>query len=273
LTVLRNLRIIVPQFARKAHEWGDFSQEPMKRINYLALLVWTGILPGLPLEGAVPNAALNPSFTNVISSVDSVMANNVIATRVYSTDTGNPFAYDLVGGMNVAAPATFTNGTTRPFGSLILTHHTIGFTATNQLWGGDGGERAQKIPKSSGVASDFRAITNFDSGLGFQFATDPSKGTLTNQLTGVYRVSVSASFYATQSDVYRLAVCTNGVVVPHLAFTSPGAALNGKVTDVTLNGSGLLTVGANTAIDLRMISYAQDETVRWFNVNVVVDEP
>jgi hypothetical protein len=243
----------------------------MKELKYLVLVL--GILPIHLLKGAVPNAGINPSFTNVISSVDSVMANNVIATRVYSTDTGNPMAYDLAGGMNVAATATFTNGTTRPFGSLILTHHTIGFTATNQPWGGDGGERAQKIPKSSGIASEFRVLTNYDSGLGFQFATDPAAGSVTNQLAGVYRVSVSASFYPKQSDVFRLAVCTNGVVVPHLAFTSPGPALNGKVLDVTLNGSGLLTLGPNTAIDVRMISYAQDETVRWFNVNVVVDEP
>jgi hypothetical protein len=208
-----------------------------------------------------------------VSWVDSVVATNLVGARLLSTDAGNPLVANLAGGMNVAAPATFTNGTTRPFGSLILTHHTVGFTATNQLWGGDGGERAELIPKSSGLASDFRAITNFDSGLGFQFATDPFRGTLTNQLAGVYRVSVSASFCAKQSDVYRLAVCTNGVVVPHLAFTSPGAALNGKVTDVTLNGSGLLTLGGNTRIDLRMISYGQDETVRWFNVNFVLDEP
>ena len=63
------------------------------------------------------------------------------------------------------------------------------------------------------------------------------------------------------------------MVVPHLAFTSPGVALNGKVMDATLNGSGLLTFGANTAIDVRMISYGQDETVKWFNVNFVVEEP
>lgn len=208
-----------------------------------------------------------------VSWVDSVVATNLVGARLLSADTGNPLVANLAGGMNVSAPATFTNGTTRPFGSLILTHHTIGLTATNQLWGGDGGERAELIPKSSGVASDFRAITNFDSGLGFQFATDPFRGALTNQLAGVYRVSVSASFYAKASDVYRLAVCTNGVVVPHLAFTSPGVALNGKVMDVTLNGSGLMSLGANTAIDVRMISYGQDETVRWFNVNVVVEEP
>jgi hypothetical protein len=208
-----------------------------------------------------------------VSWVDSVVATNLVGARLLSTDAGNPLVANLAGGMNVAAAATFTNGTTRPFGSLILTHHTIGFTATNQPWGGDGGERAQTIPKSSGLASDFRAITNFDSGLGFRFATDPVKGALTNQLAGVYRVSVSASFYTKPSDVYRLAVCTNGVVVPHLVFTSPGPALNGKVLDVTLNGSGLLTLGPNTAIDVRMICYAQDETVRWFNVNVVVDEP
>lgn len=121
--------------------------------------------------------------------------------------------------------------------------------------------------RSVASSSTYYVISNMNYSEGFQFGLNPTFGTVTNLVAGTYRIFFQASYTGQNSHAYEAGLFTNGVECPLIEFkrTMGSAASIGSAS-----ASGIISLPANTAIDVRMqdATGTGDATIEKFQFTV-----